>query len=358
MIINHPVISTNYGTSIHPNKVTPEVRKHLAKRQHYVPQCLLRRFAIPNTDGEPKIHFYDKKLGVEGISTIHDVASKKGYYNFIEDGEIYTLEIGFGKIEAAIDRIIETVIRKRSIGHLTPKDRVVIADYLIKQLLRTPRARADAKAMLFAMEKGLESKGVELREAFSDYEPLTDDRVNKLAIDQLRGGRLSPELLLDKAWMLLETTNSDPFITSDHPVVRINNRAIKERWQRGSRGLRSPYVEISFPLSPTLCLSLVSKEHVAEIWIGYQEILRLERRAPAQAFFLWEAKILAETLMDGMTSGNAHSIGPDAVMNINSAQCHDCFRQVFSAASSFSLPKQMRMDGCFQEDSNGQWVWQ
>lgn len=345
------------GTPVQVDQVSPELLKHLAKRQHYVPQCLLRRFAIPNTSGEPRIYFYDKILDRVGASSIHDTASKNGFYNFKEKGETFTLEIGLEKIERRADMIIESIVRARSVGHLTTQNRVNLADYMIKQLVRTPKARAETKAMFEALGKALEGRGVPLRDIFPDYEPLTDKHINLLAIDQLRDGGLSPKMLLDKAWMLLETTASAPFLTSDHPVVRMNCRAIRENWPRGSRGLRSPYVEISFPLSPTLCLSLVSKEHVAEIGFAYVQIIERERRFPKQAFALWEPKILCESLMEGMMSGNAHPINPDAVLNLNSAQCFDSLRQVYSFIPEFSLPRQMRIDGCFKDELGGKWVW-
>jgi hypothetical protein len=196
----------------------------------------------------------------------------------------------------------------------------------------------------------------QVRDAFSDYEPLTDELVDQISIDQLRKGSISPELLLDKGWMLFETTSAHPFITSDNPVVRLNNRAMKERWPRGSKGLRSPFVEIFFPLTPLHCLSLVSNEHVQEIRQGFERILAMERMRPESAFELWPARAVCESLLDDLESGRAHQVAPEVVMNINSGQCFDCMRQVYSAFPDFSLAKQMKNDGCFEEGPGGTWV--
>ena len=291
-----------------------------------------------------------------GVSTIHGVASENGFYNFKEQGEIFTLEFGFSEIEQAADTVVESIVSARSVGNLAQDDRVILADYLIKQLIRTRRSREDSKAMLLTLEKALEGRGFPLREAFPDYEPLTEERVNQLSIDQLRDGSISPELLLDKGWMLLETTADYPFLTSDNPVGRSNYRAETEKWPRGSRGLRSPYVEIYFPLSPTLCLSLVSKEHMQEIWQGYQRLLAIERMRPEHAFELWETKATCEYMLDGLKSGEAHQVTPDMVVNINSVQCNDCMRQVYSAFPDFCLAKEMKKDGCFDDEMGGTWV--
>jgi hypothetical protein len=344
------------GTPIRVDLVTSESRNYLPKRQHYVPQCLLRRFAIQGVSGEPRIHFYDKKLDREGVSTIRGVASENGFYNFKEQGETFTLEFGFNKVEQAADRAVESIVSARSVGRLANDDRAILADYLIKQLIRTRRSREDSKAMLVALEKTLELRGFPLREAFPDYKPITEERVNQLSIDQLRDGSISPELLLDKGWMLLETTAVHPFLTSDNPVGRSNYRADSGKWPRGSRGLRSPYVEIYFPLTPTLCLSLVSKEHMQEIWQGYQRLLAIERMRPERAFELWEAKATCEHMLDDLKSGEAHQVTPDMVVNINSVQCNDCKRQVYSAFPDFSIAKEMKKDGCFDKLIGGTWV--
>lgn len=345
-----------HSTPVRVDPVSKAAAHKHPKRQHFVPQCLLRRFAIQGAAGEPKVHFYDKLLDKEGITTIHGVASEKGFYDFVERGETFTLERGFSEIEQAADGVVESIVRARSVGHLKPTERLVLADYLIKQLLRTKQAREDAKSMLLGLETAIQRWGVSLQDAFPDYEGLTEDRLKRITMDTLRDGSISPELLLDKGWMLLETSTTAPFITSDNPVGRQNIRAQKEGWWRGSLGLRSPHVEIYFPLTPTLCLSLVSPEQWREIDLGYRRLCALEMRHPEKAFELWEPKVQCEAILKDLKTGRASSVNPEAVVNINSLQCIGCTRQVYSSTPQFDLAKQMKRDGCFEESGRGIWV--
>lgn len=48
------------------------------KKQHYVPQCYLKAWTIPNTN---QINVYDKELRVQRINNIIDVASENYFYD-------------------------------------------------------------------------------------------------------------------------------------------------------------------------------------------------------------------------------------------------------------------------------------
>lgn len=339
------VISTSNSKSSHPI------------RQHYVPQCLLRHFAIPGSSKEPKVHFYDKKLDKIGTAIIKSVASERSFYDFKEHGETFSLEKGLSEIEQLVCLIIDSILKHKSISRLKPDERTILADYIIKQLIRTKQSRITMKSMLASLEKSINSMpGLNFKDFFDDYEPLTDEHIDRISIDSLRESSISPEILLNKEWMLLETGMENPFITSDNPVARQNIRAQKERWSRGSIGLRSPFVEIYFPLSPTLCLSLVSPNHMQEIWKGYQSLCTFEAAFPERAFECWEAKACCESLLEDIRIGRASKINTDAVININGAQYLGCNRQVYSAVLDFRLGKQIKNDGQFEEPSEGVWI--
>ena len=326
------------------------------KRQHVVPQMLLRQFSIKGRK-EPKVYFYDKVTDKIAEAAIDEVASSKYFYDQEVDGVHYTIEPGLSNFEAAVGPVVQKIVDTKSVGKLSDQEKETLADYVIKQLVRTKKSVKRVASMLMGLEKKLKESGFNLSEAFDDYVPISEETVRKLHIDQLREGALSPSFLLEKAWMLLETTEDDPFFTSDHPIVRQNFVARRERWPRGSRGIGSPYVEIYFPLSPTLCLSFVALDHMATIRDQYQQMLMLERKAPERAFELVGIKIFIEEFLEAFRTGDARCVNSEAVRNMNSLQCLECDRQVFSATLSFDLPREMKAAGDLENDvDDGEWV--
>lgn len=56
------------------------VTSNTPKKQHYVPQFLLRNFAIDNTE---KLFTFDKQQNKVFSTTVRDSASENGFYNIV-----------------------------------------------------------------------------------------------------------------------------------------------------------------------------------------------------------------------------------------------------------------------------------
>ena len=69
------------------------VTSNTPKKQHYVPQFLLRNFATENTE---KLFTFDKQQDKIFSTTVKDSASEKGFYNIQGLSGKYTLEYELG----------------------------------------------------------------------------------------------------------------------------------------------------------------------------------------------------------------------------------------------------------------------
>src|SRR5947209_4153151 len=108
----------------------------MSKRHHYVPEFLLRNFAI-----DDKIWLFDKHTSKPFRTHIKNVFVE-GYFNTVL-AEGFTLEAEqiFGRAEDAAAPVLQRIIEEKSVVHLTEDERAAITVFVTIQHLRTKQAR-------------------------------------------------------------------------------------------------------------------------------------------------------------------------------------------------------------------------
>lgn len=235
------------------------------KRQHYVPQSYLHRFA---RDG--KLYAFDKP-GVRSYPTnVRDIAADRFFYDLPEldalAGQQQVLEKYFHSFEQAGNQAIERILTAASIGVKEPfsKDaRIDLAIFLAVQYLRTKETRALLVEANEAIYKELFVRHLQKKEPeLAKYshalklETLPDRQIalhaSVLLDDSLRE-ELAEKLFL-RSWVLMHNGANEPLYTSDHPVVS-HSPLLSRDYGRG--GLLSPAAEVTFPLSSRYTLALL-----------------------------------------------------------------------------------------------------
>ncbi len=241
------------------------------KRQHYVPQFYLRRFA----EDSQRLWVFDKPTKRAFKANIRNVASESYFYDFpatslAENVDPQLVEKELAKIETQFSDTLETVLSKvQESGRIDPQQKSLMSQFMALQELRTPEARNSwiemkETVMQRVLELQIQHKMPELSDR--DYRVRVNPEV--VAIQQARF-MFSPRILLpmcnvlqNHIWLVGLNETSQPFYTSDSPLVR---RAHKEERFWSTSGLGSEGIEIAFPLTPKHILILCDRRFFGEI---------------------------------------------------------------------------------------------
>lgn len=228
--------------------------------QHVVPQLLLRNFATGSRRNR-QIWVFDKQTGKEFRTAVRNVATEGGFYDFVIDGRLHSLDPAMTRLESTVAADILAIVQNRVIPG-DPEARVRLATFLSVQKLRT-----DAQRQQYFHFGELLRKTLEEREG-----PQAASLIPKTSKEQSYAEAISmiPDLLksalphiLGKSWILYGTTHQYPFYVSDNPVTLYNT--VNQHELMGGEGLAVPGIEIYLPVSDTLCLGLLCPS--IEAWL-------------------------------------------------------------------------------------------
>lgn len=263
-------------------EIPEEIQPYLsnAKRHHYVPEFLLRRFSTNPTDEHPPIYRLEVKTGALTKLSTNNCAVIQ-HYNRLSAAT--GLHVGF--VEALLSFIegkTAPLVKKLLHGDiLSLPERVDFSTFLMAQQLRTPRGREwlrfgqDQAAKYWLLKQVYENREVtteHLREELGRdpsedeinasirqlAEPLERDELfvsGGLDLEILGMFTPAPELVPvigEMNWTVLEAPVGHSFILSDDPLVRLDplNPDGPAAWRS------SPTVEATMPLDPRFCLRL------------------------------------------------------------------------------------------------------
>ena len=224
------------------------------KKQHYVPQFLLKNFS--NDRG--LIWYYDKHLKIIREKGAGGVAFEEYFYDKIPGVKEGSLEYTYQRAETHAAPIIQKIITQNTLSILTLDEKVALAMFIAMQLNRTKKALKNTERMQSEfwgpIKEFAKSTGAQL-----DSEP---GPAKDFWLSTIENIPRYTEILLKKTWCL--GCSNGEFYTSDHPVVKGNykNRAMSE--VRGVLGLDSDGIEIYFPLTPSLILSILCEKSYAQ----------------------------------------------------------------------------------------------
>ena len=289
------------------------------KKEHYVPQTYLRRFA---SDIE-QIYVFDKFTQKSFLASIRDVAQERYFYDFsstaippelvsqgfdpkIVDKRLMEIETDFG---LALDDLLNCKVRPGSSDIILDKGRKQVFSYFIAiQHLRTKESRADMIELRVKFAQALLDrfpKTDDEAEYKVEFNPIWEPIEHALLIFSPKVNAAIMEALNQHLWFLGFNTAPYPFYTSDHPVVK---RANIQDPYLGTSGFGSTGIEIAFPVSPQLILILAER-----------------------TFFKGAEK----------KDGQCIPLGREAVRYYNLLQISQSFRQLYCFRNQFALAEKM-----------------
>jgi Protein of unknown function (DUF4238) len=263
-------------------EIPKAIQQHLsnAKRHHYVPEFLLRRFSTNPAEEHPQIYRLDVKTGaISKLSTLNCAVIQ--HYNRLSAAS--GLPAGFAEamLSYAETRAVPLVEKLLHGGILDLQERVEFSIFLMTQQMRTPRGREwlrfgqDQATKFWVLKQLYENRDITKEHLREDLgreptEDETDESIRQTAEplerDELRVsagqdieilGMFTPApdlipLIGEMNWILLEASGGQSFILSDDPLVRLDplNPDGPAAWRSSST------VEATMPLDPQYCLRL------------------------------------------------------------------------------------------------------
>jgi hypothetical protein len=314
-------------------KLTTDVKK-----QHTVPRFLLHYFGF-GKNHKKKLFTYDKAAGRKFQQSVFDATTRNSFYNLKKHPESISMEPILASIESDAAPAIKRIIKERSLENLTGDDKAKIAIFVMVQKGRSLNALKQVGHFTeIIVEKvramGGDPKDVEQLEGYDDKDQEKDHFINMI----LEQGKLYPHLL-NKAWMLFETTETQPFYISDNPVTMHNDYDMKPY---GSLGLEVKGIQVYLPLSSTLTLGFICPSIFEEI---ANTRLQLQMLGP-QAIQNMTPEILEATtrslkFLHDFENNNIRQLIEENVTFMNSLQVIYAEQYVFNKHDDFSLVEDM-----------------
>lgn len=221
------------------------------KKQHYVPQFLLRNFAFGKKQ-KAKLWVLDKQTATVFHSSVRDIAHENLFYEYCGEAGTYDFEGVMEKLDSKAAGIIQDVIASSTLPRIGP-NYIWLSYYVIAQMLRTPVIRKDMDNFReliihkFGSEMSLEGDP----KPVSDYGP-EDSKLSSIQL--LRDVPKLAKILQEKVWVLCVAPETAPYIIADNPVSKHN---MIDRGMRGNLGLKNDGIELYMPLSPRLSIHMM-----------------------------------------------------------------------------------------------------
>jgi hypothetical protein len=206
------------------------------KRQHYVPQSMLRHFASDARQRQINIINLKRNKIIRGAS-LRDQCYRDYFY-----GNVTKMEKTLSKAEGLFGAIVRKIIATESIE---PTDGYNIAMMVALQKSRTLRAEEEIKDMIDRMAKLMMINRVDealLRNVRTEVTGIMNQMIGRALL-------LSP-MTLDLKQFLLVNRSRVPFIISDNPVVATNWFCRVRLPGRSSGGAARSGLQMVMPISP------------------------------------------------------------------------------------------------------------
>lgn len=299
------------------------------KKQHFVPQFLLRKFAPIGTE---QLFVFDKRTSRSFKASIRDIAAENGFYDFVAEGATESIETHLAEFESIAARLVHRILEGENITHLDSLERTIVAALVGQLLLRPPHARAIHRDLIEKMRTALLSKGE--TELPADLMLPTENDQKTLTANLIRTETLRyAEILVSKDWMLQAVPSGCSLYLSDNPVALHNE---VERPGRGNLGLRCPGIEIFLPISSDRCLALRCQNWKV-LFLTYKDTYKGSKSresAPPPPPELDE-------YIDAIDVGSVIHLKSENVTFLNSLQVARCERYVYSRDGDFELAASM-----------------
>jgi hypothetical protein len=305
----------------------------MAAVHHYVPQFLLRNFCA---GAKAKLWAYDKTTGKSFETNVRNIAGERHFYELTVGDATTSLEEGLSKLEAQAAAVIDRIISARSLGVLSDDDRGLLAAFVATQMQRVPNQRESMLALNQELRRALKGRfGID----DAAFPELTEEQAKALTMKSITEPHRFAEHILNKAWLMFETTPDTPFCIGDNPVT-LQNQTEGNGPHRGNLGLAVPGIEIYLPISNTLTLAFFCRSHEEMIRRGVERMRTSMVRDPGMTMGFGDLLKWRRAFRTGV----ALSSSSDNVLNHNSLQVRYAERYVFSSVPEFELVESMIAD--------------
>ena len=257
------------------------------KKQHIVPQCYLKAWLIP---GKESLYVYDKKRNHFRPNNIADVASQRYFYDtdpinllsvetlqkMLEgkialrpDADPQIIEHTFAdQVEAIFKPYLNSIIQY---AHGLPfgqsngktfyqaKQKEEFAELLTIQLIRTKQYRVNIEESSHCIAQILKDMGIPNEEI--KRVTLTPEGAKRAHLRDMLNIQTLERIAMSfysLTWVLCINRTRKKFYTSDNPIAQIEH---KHDPLFPNNGLRSPGVEVIFPIAPDLLLIMLDGQY-------------------------------------------------------------------------------------------------
>lgn len=235
------------------------------KKQHYIPQTYLRPFSFLNDN--VSIWMYDKQTQKVQQKGIEKICQESYYYSHKNDNDEYdyTAENKFSEIESNFTKIRDKLIKNcnyynenKNLEEITFEERTHFLEFVSFQWVRVPKVVEQLNSLLDSGFKEIDKNNNEI---VTD-EDRKNDVKKYLSLGIFKEGFISDivNMLNTKDWIIsiIPDDCSEIFITTDNPVLITNAIA--------RNALINPYTEISLPITPKICISLLANQKESYVY--------------------------------------------------------------------------------------------
>jgi hypothetical protein len=294
--------------------------------QHYVPQLLLRGFAVPK---RKQLYVFDKRGDKVFRSSVRKLACERGFYEYADGTAPGEVDQWLQTIEGATAPIIDSMRSRRTLDHLLPAERKWSASFIAVQMVRTRQHREISGDINKQMADALREMGAKPNEV-GNFRELSEAEVRDTSIANLRDSAVSllPHLM-NKSWILLAAPPETEFWIGDHPVALANNINPGDGI-RGTLGLAVRGIEVYLPISSRLTLGCLCPTIPVMFAAAKARLI-----APA----IRETR--ADEFLESFTGRTSVELDAENVKYHNSLQAIDAERFVFSQHGDFGMLGEM-----------------
>lgn len=277
-----------------------------SKKHHYVPQALLRNFSAD--EEQKQIFVFDKASRVARLNSIKDAAAEN-YFNTLTIGkERISFESAFQEIDSVGSVIVNKIIDSESVDVLSEVERKSLCFVVSAQLVRTKLSRTSLVQL--ASELGSRA-GVRLD--FGDQKARIAALRQLLEIDKIA------DYFENKRIVLIRAHESNPFITSDNPVVMFNV------FPYGEQGLDSKGIQVYYPISSDLSIGF------------YCESIVRKMSSFSLVPFAHKEKSYYSDAYNSISAGKAFRLKPESAGFLNELQLSQSSRFLYSSNDDFEF---------------------
>lgn len=213
-----------------------EPRKH-----HFNPRSVLRNFTI-NGDGR-RLFVFDKQERRSFVASIDDAGAERDFNRVQVDGQDLNYESLFQELDDRLARVVSKLVQEMSVAKLETDELRDLPTLVACQLVRTKLHRTTPVEISRQLDEWSKAHGLTRLRLINDAE------ARRIALEQLF--RLDEYAVpISEKDIILLISREQRLWASDNPVVVYNT------FPYGQTGLRSPSVELYYPLAPHLCLGL------------------------------------------------------------------------------------------------------